>query len=73
MNGFKSNCYIWAIQQRLTRGGKLNLRRTVMWRGPHMTWTDNDGVEWEFTFIFARPRPWWYIPFYYKGVVKKRC
>lgn len=67
----KSNCYIWCIQQRIKHGGKINFRRTITWVGPHTTWTDNDGQEWEFTFRFARRKPWWYIPIWYNGVVKK--
>ena len=69
---FKSNCLVWVVRQRLYHGGRINWHKSDTWWGFHNSWTDQDGVTWEFTVPLPRRQPWWYIPFWYRGRVRKR-
>jgi hypothetical protein len=67
---FYSNCYVWAIKQRIQHGGKINIRRTITWIGPHTTWTSNKGIEYEFTYVFPRKAIIRNV-IWYKGCIKR--
>jgi len=69
----RSNCVIWAVQQKLKHGGKINWHKAKTWRGFHASWTDpNTGITWEYTVRNQRRKPWWYVPLLYNGIIKKR-
>jgi len=69
---FRCNCYVWCFYQWLKHGGKINFyMKNIVWWGPHSTWTNKQGVEWEFTLRRVRPKPFYWLPVWYKGVVKK--
>jgi hypothetical protein len=65
-----SNCLIWAIKQKVKHGGRIKWYKSKFWKGFHTTWVDKEGVEWEYTTAKIK-RPWWYIPIFYKGVIRK--
>lgn len=67
----KSNCYIWSFKQWLLHGGKIRLIKSRTWVGWHAVWIDQDGICWEYTQPRMRKKPWWYIPLFYNGVIKK--
>ncbi len=52
-------------------GGRLRWHKSRTWAGFHNTWISPKGIEWEYTLAKPRKQPWWYIPFCYRGVVKK--
>ena len=65
------NCLVWVLFKRITSGGSIRFKKSRTWFGFHSTWIDNDGVEWEYTLEKPVKHPWWYIPFCYKGIVKR--
>ena len=65
------NCLIWVVKQRITVGGRITWRKSKTWWGWHNTWIDPNGDEWEFTLVKPKRQPWWYIPIWYTGEVKK--
>jgi hypothetical protein len=52
-------------------GGKIRWQKSRTWIGFHNTWISPGGKEWEFTLQRPKKHPWYYIPFCYKGVIKK--
>lgn len=66
----RSNCLFWVVWMRISQGGHINWSRSRTWRGFHVTWTDSQGTEWEYTLPVIKKQPWWYIPILYRGVVK---
>ena len=65
------NCLFWALLKVLTEGGKIHFSKSRTWFGFHVTWIDRAGIEWEYTLEKPVKHKWWYIPFCYKGVVKR--
>ena len=57
---------------KLTNGGRIKWSKSRTWFGFHTTWIDNTGIEWEYTLNKPKKHPWWYIPIFYTGTVKRR-
>ena len=67
----RSNCYIWCAYKRLRYGGQVKFVRSIRWNGYHTIWIDSEGQAWEFTMPKMKKKPWWYIPIFYNGIVRK--
>jgi hypothetical protein len=69
---FLSNCLFWAGYQWVKYGGELKFEKSKTWFGFHCYWISPYGERYDFTLKRKKKQPWWYIPFIFKGVVKKR-
>ena len=67
----KNNCYFWTLEKLISEGGSVRWYRSRLWNGFHCTWVDPDGVEWEYTMPRLRKLPWWYVPMWYEGRIRK--
>ena len=67
----KNNCYFWTLEKLISEGGSVCWYRSRLWNGFHCTWVDPDGVEWEYTMPRLRKLPWWYVPMWYEGRIRK--
>ena len=56
---------------KLRWGGKINFKKSRTWSGFHSTWTNPNGIEWEYTLEKPVMYAWYYIPLCYKGVIKR--
>lgn len=68
---FYSNCLFWAVWKKITHGGKLNFRKSNTWFGFHVTWTNKEGITWEYTIHDQSKKSWWYIPILFKGIIRR--
>lgn len=59
---YVSNCVAFAVGRRLTRGGRIVVRRSKLWWGPHWMWQPPDGGPVE-QFVPVDPDGRWLIVF----------
>lgn len=66
-----SNCWYWAVWQRITKGGQIIPLASKRWGGHHWIWQDKDGVKWEYTRKDLPEYSFWYQLYVYKGYARK--
>lgn len=67
----QNNCYFWTLERLITQGGSVKWYASKTWNGYHCTWIDNDAIEWEYTMPRMGKKPWWYVPLFYNGKIRK--
>ena len=68
---FQLNCLFWTFKKIFLYGGYIKFKRSKTWFGFHTTWMSPWGTEYEYTLLKPKKQKWWYIPFWYKGVIKE--
>ena len=71
-----NNCYFYTLEHLIRYGGKVKWYEDTFWFGYHCTWLHN-GVEYSYDMTRAQRQrlkaaPWYYIPIFYEGRVRKR-
>mgnify|MGYP001306874885 FL=1 len=59
---YVSNCVAFAVGRRLTHGGRIVVRRSKLWWGPHFLWQPPDGGPVQ-QFVPLDPDGWWLVVF----------
>lgn len=59
---YVSNCIAFAVGRRITHGGRIVVRRSKLWWGPHWMWQPPDGGPVQ-QFAPLDPDGWWLIVF----------
>lgn len=59
---YVSNCIAFAVGRRLLHGGRIVVRRSKLWWGPHWMWQPPDGGPVQ-QFVPLDPDGWWLVVF----------
>jgi len=66
-----SNCWYYALMQKIKYGGNMVPISSKRWSGHHWIWIDEDMQPWEYTLTKMPKFTPWYKLIVYKGVVRK--
>ena len=66
-----SNCWYYAVKNKLRYGGKIFSLESKRWAGHHFMWLSPEHELWEYTYPDMPENTPWYKLLIYKGKIRK--